>query len=66
MASPNPLIPEIDRFCERHGIAPTTFGLKAVNDGKLVERLRNGGRMWPETEERIRSYIAGHNRGPTE
>lgn len=36
------LISEIERYCAKHNIAETTFGRRAVNDGKLVSRLRAG------------------------
>src|SRR5262249_51876714 len=34
------------------------FGRRAVNDGKLASRLRNGGRITTDTLERIRSFMA--------
>lgn len=40
------------------------FGLLAAKNGRLVERMRgtgrNGrpGRVWPETEDKIREFIA--------
>jgi SAM-dependent methyltransferase len=38
-------------------MAETTFGRRAVNDGKLVSRLRQGGRVTPETLRRVRGFI---------
>ena len=35
-----------------------TFGRRAVNDGKLANRLRHGGRITTETLDRIRSFMA--------
>lgn len=54
------LLDEIRVFCRRAGIAETTFGRLAVNDGKLVARLRNGRRVAADTRERIRRYILEH------
>lgn len=54
------LLAEIDAFTEATGMAETTFGKKAVNDGKFVRRLRAGRRVWPETVEKVRSFIAEH------
>jgi hypothetical protein len=51
------LIQEIERCLEATGMAASTFGRKSINDGKLVPRLKNGGRVWPETEQRIRDFI---------
>src|SRR5262249_3732374 len=43
-----------------------TFGRRAVNDGKLASRLRNGGRITTETLDRIRAFIsANHGRPAT-
>lgn len=54
----NALLAEISAFCSRKGMAESTFGLHAVNDGKLVKRLRNGGRILSETAGEARKYIA--------
>lgn len=62
MSTHHNIVAEIERFCSASGIAETTFGRLAVNDGKLVQRLRTGGRMWPETEERIRSFMDHENK----
>ncbi|GAB6854072.1 hypothetical protein [Asaia astilbis] len=66
------LLREIEAFTRGAGIAESTFGLQAVNDGKLVARLRGGGRMYRETEDRIREFMANYaptartRRTPTE
>ena len=36
------LLSEIEDFCRKTNIAESTFGKKAVNDGKFVNRLRSG------------------------
>jgi hypothetical protein len=41
-------------------MAESTFGRRAVNDGKLVSRLRIGGRVTMETVERVRTFMAEH------
>lgn len=51
------LIDEIDKFLAEFGIGEHRFGFLAANNGRLVERLRAGGRVWPETEERIRNFM---------
>src|SRR6202521_1549297 len=48
---------EITTFCRRTGLAESTFGRRAVNDGKLVQRLRAGGRITIETLDRIRGFM---------
>ena len=58
------LLQEIVEFCRRTGLAESTFGRRAVNDGKLANRLRNGGRITTETLDRIRAFMDA-NRGTT-
>src|SRR5215831_19799710 len=52
------LLRDIAEYCRGAGIAESTFGRLAVNDGKLVGRLRLGGRVTSETVERVRAFIA--------
>ena len=52
------LLQQVTGYCRRAGLAETTFGRLAVNDGKFVSRLRAGGRTTPETVERVRAFIA--------
>ncbi|HEX7045342.1 MAG TPA: hypothetical protein VF203_12085 [Burkholderiales bacterium] len=56
------LLHEIASFCRDTGMAESTFGRRAVNDGKFVARLRFGGRVTTQTEARIRAFIAQHRR----
>jgi hypothetical protein len=52
------LLDSIADFCRRTGMAESTFGRRAVNDGKFVARLRDGARITPETLERVSAYLA--------
>ena len=52
------LLREISDFCRAAGLAESTFGRLAVNDGKFVGRLREGGAVTAQTVERVRSYIS--------
>src|SRR5262249_23659337 len=54
------LLAEIAAYCREAKLAETTFGRLAVNDGKLVGRLRNGSRVTSDTVLRVRSFIARH------
>src|SRR6266498_5885183 len=51
------LLQEIADYCRHSGLAESTFGRRAVNDGKLTARLRNGGRITTETLDRIRAFM---------
>jgi len=54
------LLSEIEDFCRRSNIAESTFGKRAVNDGKFVNRLRNGKSTTLATAEKIRTYISSN------
>ena len=51
------LLQEISDYCRQTGLAESTFGRRAVNDGKLASRLRNGGRITTDTLDRIRAFM---------
>ncbi|HUZ67980.1 MAG TPA: hypothetical protein VMU56_10000 [Beijerinckiaceae bacterium] len=52
------LLREIAEYCRAAGLAESTFGRAAINDGKLVTRLRNGGRITTDTLDKIRGFMA--------
>ena len=54
------LLQEISDYCRHSGLAESTFGRRAVNDGKLTARLRNGGRITTETLDRIRAFMGSN------
>src|SRR3974390_1439123 len=54
------LLQEISDYCRRTGLAESTFGRRAVNDGKLASRLRNGGRITTDTLDPIHGFRAAH------
>ena len=63
-AQPSPtLLESIADFCRRSGVAESTFGRRAVNDGKLVSRLRDGARVTPETLARLDAYLRSQGAG---
>lgn len=52
------LLQEIAAFCRGRGIAESTFGRRAVNDGKFVARLRFGGGITTHTVKRVRTFMS--------
>ena len=52
------LLSEINKFLAAEKLGEHRFGILAANNGRLVERLRSGGRIWPETEEQVRKFMA--------
>jgi hypothetical protein len=51
------LLREISDYCRGAGLAESTFGRLAVNDGKFVGRLREGGAVTDQTLRRVRAFI---------
>jgi len=51
------LLEQIEHACRRMKMAQSTFGRLAVNDGKLVARLQQGGRVTVQTVERVHRFI---------
>lgn len=56
------LLAEIETFVARDDVKMTesTFGRLAVNDGKLVSRLRENGDLTFKTADKIRSFISSY------
>ncbi|MDX2202423.1 MAG: hypothetical protein NW223_06725 [Hyphomicrobiaceae bacterium] len=55
---PGSLLEAIEVFCRHNAIAESTFGRRAVNDGKFVSRLRDGARVTAETLDRVATFMA--------
>ncbi len=60
VATGGSLLGSISEFCRRTGMAESTFGRRAVNDGKFVSRLRDGARVTPETLHRVNQFMVTH------
>lgn len=52
------LLSEIETFMADTGLSAHRTGMLLARNGKLLERLRAGGRIWPETEAQIRDRLA--------
>ena len=51
------LMEAISAHLEEFGLKETTFGKYAVNDGKLVERLREGRPVGIDVAEKVLAFI---------
>ena len=56
------LLREITDYCRAAGLAESTFGRLAVNDGKFAQRLRDGGAVTAQTVKRVRAFISQETR----
>ena len=57
------LLAEIQGFCRAAKLAESTFGRLAINDGKLVSRLRDGAQITTATYARVMRYIGARAGG---
>lgn len=53
---------EIDLFLGLTGMKPTNFGKFALNDPAFYGKLRDGRRLYGETEDRVRQYMVDYAR----
>ena len=61
-SSTSSLMQEIQDYCQQAGIAESTFGRQAINDGKLCARLRSGKGITLATADRVQAFIREHQR----
>lgn len=62
MSTTEALLREISAFCAEFDISESTFGRRVMNDGKFVERIRQGGGLTVTNLDRIRSHMADERR----
>ncbi len=60
------LISDIAAFCKTHDLSKWQFGLLALNDKPFVGQIENGRRIWPETEAKVRRFMATYRPSPDE
>ena len=53
-----PLLDAIDKFLGAQSMSPITFGRLAMKDPHFVRDIRGGRRVWPETEDKVRNFMA--------
>ncbi|WP_423209052.1 hypothetical protein E2976_17535 [Paracoccus yeei] len=51
------LLSELEGLMADTGLSAHRVGILCAKNGRIIDRLRNGGRVWPETESEIRSAI---------
>ncbi len=64
MKNPNDLLADIEAFLAETGMGPSYFGKQAAGNSEVVARLREGRRVWPETETKLRAYMLAQRRYP--
>ena len=55
------LLEDIEDFLKKHtSLSATAFGDGAMGDRHLVRQMRAGRRLWPETEAKVRDFMASY------
>jgi hypothetical protein len=52
------LLSDISLFCETHKLSIWQFGELSMNDKSFVKNVQDGRRVWPETEAKVRRFMA--------
>ena len=55
------LLTDIRAFCSANAMPITRFGELALRDTAFVLKLERGRRVWPETESKVRAFMANHD-----
>ena len=51
------LLTKLEKFKAETGLSDHRVGILTANNGRLLPRLRNGHRVWPDTEAEILERI---------
>lgn len=51
---------QIEVFLVAEGMSASEFGRRAVQDDRLIARLRRGGDVTTDTMDRVRSFMVAH------
>lgn len=54
------LLSDIETFLEVNNMSRSNFGEQALGDRHFVRQLGEGRRVWPETEEKVRAFMANY------
>lgn len=61
----NDLLSEIETFLTTEQMGASYFGKASCGNSEVVARLRDGRRVWPETEIKIRAFMLARRLAPT-
>lgn len=67
--SSSTILTDIEAFVTHHHMAESTFGREALGDWRLLNELRGSEkrrprRLWPETEAKVREFMASYTPTP--
>lgn len=59
------ILADIEAFLKAQHMTPTAFGRAAFGDPKFVFQVRDGRRLWPQTEQTARDYMRTYQPKPS-
>lgn len=66
MGDQNLFLRECEEFLTETNMSASYFGKASVGNSEMISRLRAGGRVWPETMQKARQFMAKRRAGPLE
>jgi hypothetical protein len=60
LASDADILAQIDRFCSKQGLKPSTFGRLAIGDANLIANLKADRSLTLKTARRIVDFMASY------
>lgn len=59
------ILADIEAFLVEKAMTPTAFGRAAFGDPKFVFQVREGRRLWPQTEKAARDFMRTYQPKPS-
>ncbi|WP_082451797.1 hypothetical protein [Sphingomonas sp. Leaf30] len=66
LASDADILAQIDRFCSKHALKPSTFGRLSIGDANLITNLKADRSLTLKTARRIVDFMASYPTTPIE
>ena len=57
------ILDRVEGFLREARMAPSTFGMKALNDRHFVSQLRSGRECLPKTQNVVLAFMRGYREG---
>lgn len=59
------ILTDIEAFLKAQAMTPTAFGRAALGDPRFVFQVRDGRRLWPQTERTVRDFMRTYQPKPS-
>lgn len=56
----NTLLEDVQTFIAANEMSESRFGVESLKDKNFVRQLRGGRKTWPDTERKVRTYMASY------